>query len=403
MDYKKEIIADLLQRYDSWKKNGATDYIKFFNEQEKLLDRFLSLYPSEVVEHLTIDSYVVGKKEKTFCWWIENKLDEHGDIRPRFLTSFQKFGIDYDKKRRAYRFGGSKVKKTRFGSNSEEIFSNIRSALVELISAANCHDYNSISKNPLNGLFKNKITYLYKRDEYLPIYSDGDLNIILSLLEIPFSIGEDRIFKRSRLFDFYKSLGREDIKTIDFMRFIYSEIGFRQYLRSDTNLKLKESIDVKKYVLIDVESTLAINRSEGQNNRKGLFEESPESITSKKITGKKGEEIVKRYLLSHTKELGITGNIYCACEDNDYAHYDFSYKTNNGKTIYIEVKSTKTNRNSIVSFEMSDSEYNFMVDNANNYYIFYINNVFEGNLILRISARNVLIKPSKYKANFMIN
>lgn len=95
-------------------------------------------------------------------------------------------------------------------------FSNIRKALVELIEAASSHDYDTIAKCPLNDLFKNKITYLYNRDEYLPIYSDGDLNVVLALLDIPFLVEENRIFKLKKLFDFYKQLERNDISTFDF-------------------------------------------------------------------------------------------------------------------------------------------------------------------------------------------
>lgn len=97
-------------------------YFKDKERNNRLLDNFLKLFYLEKIKKLDIDEYVVGKGVKTFCWWIEDELAALGDIRPKSLTSFQKFGLDYDKAKKAYRFGGKKVKKTRFGSNHEEIF-----------------------------------------------------------------------------------------------------------------------------------------------------------------------------------------------------------------------------------------------------------------------------------------
>ena len=400
MSANNEISLHFLEKYDAWIESKDSSYKKDREHNNQLLDRFLSLFPLSKVEQLDIDEYVVGKGSKSFCWWVEDELAAHGDIRPKNLTSFQKFGLDYDKTNKCYRFGGEKVKKTRFGGDYETIFENIRKALVDLIKASYSHDYDVIAKNPLNDLFKNKITYLYNRNDYLPIYSDGDLNVVLSLLDIPFSVDENRIFKRKKLFDFYKNLERDDISTLDFMRYIYNEAGFRPYLRSDSNLKLKDKIVAKKYVLVDVDKTTEIVKAKKQSGT-GLVSESAESLQSKKMSGKKGEEIVKEYLILHKKELGIIGEIDCACEYNDYAHYDYAYKTSSGM-VYIDVKATKANRKNIVNFEMSDAEYDFMIENESSYYIFYINDVYEGDTILRIPSSCIIAKPSKYKASFSV-
>ncbi len=400
MQNNSEMSLQFLEKYDSWIESRDASYFKDREKNNHLLDSFLKLFPQEKIKNLDIDEYVVGKGAKTFCWWIEDELAAHGDIRPKNLTSFQKFGLDYDKTNKAYRFGGKKVKKTRFGSNYEEIFANIRKALVELIEAASSHDYDTIAECPLNDLFKNKITYLYNRDEYLPIYSDGDLNVVLALLDIPFSVEENRIFKRKKLFDFYKQLGRNDISTLDFMRFIYNEAGYRPFLRSENNLKLKDKVNAKKYILIDVDKTTEINK-EKKSGGNGLVTETAETIQTKKMSGKKGEEIVKEYLLLHKEELGVIGEIDCACEYNDYAHYDYSYETSTG-TIYIDVKATKSNRKNVVNFEMSDAEFDFMQKHYDSYYIFYINNVFEGDTILRIPSKYIFVRPFKYKASFSV-
>lgn len=394
--FDDEIIADFLEKYDTWQDKYNK---KHFKQVEEKLDEFLAKYPLSRIKTMDIDDYVVGKGMNSFCWWVENKLDELGDIRPRMLTSYQKFGIDYDKKNHRYRFCSKTAQRNRFGSDSDEIFSNIRKELITLITASIDGDYDVVAKSKLNKLFCNKISYLYNRNAFLPIYSDTDLNIILTALKIPFNFNEDRAFKRKILFQFYKALNRDDITPLLFMVFIYNKAGYRNYLRSDESKSLNSKIKAKDYKLIDISETSEIRVSQ-TSDKFGLIDvENPETLMSKKLTGKKGEEIVKNYLLAHKKELGIS-KIYFAFEENDYAHYDISYITSDGKTIYIEVKATKANRNNVVNFEMSDAEYKFLNENQNNYYVFYVNNVLNGDTIYRIPASKIIAKPSKYKASF---
>ena len=133
-----------------------------------------------------------------------------------------------------------------------------------------------------------------------------------------------------------------------------------------------------------------------------MVEEKPESIVQKKLTGRKGEEIVKSYILTHKKELGVVGDPEFACETNDYKHYDISYQDIRGEVIYIEVKATKAHNNKQVSFEMSDKEYDFMLRHFDNYYFFYLDDVFNGNVIKRIPASSIVAVPSKFKIKMKI-
>lgn len=52
---------------------------------------------------------------------------------------------------------------------------------------------------------------------------------------------------------------------------------------------------------------------------------------------------------------------------------------------------------------MSDSEYAFMNNNIENYFIYYINDVFNCNIIKRIPAKLIKVSPSKYRAYFTGN
>mgnify|MGYP004617797027 CR=1 FL=1 len=395
-------MEDLLEKYDYWYELNK----KWINESvakgNRLLAGFLSLFPIKRIPDLKIDEYVVGKKENSFCWWVESKLSSLGDIRGGQLSAFQRFGIYYDREKKDYVFCNSRTKNPRFGNSTKEVYANVINEICGLLKAVQQSNLESIAINKLNPLFKNKLVYLYDSEHWLPIYSDKDLNIILSLLEIPYSDSEDRIFKRKKLFEFYKSLNRQDLMPQHFMMFIYSDLGLRPYLRNSDITKLNDEVKPKEYKLEEVNSIKELIHSKS-SKRNGLASESFETFAQKKITGKKGEEIVKEYLLKHKEKLGIIGEIDCPCEYDDNKHYDFSYHHKDGKTIYIESKATKTNHAGKISFELSDAEYAFMQKNKESYFTFYINDVFNGDVIKKIPANLVVAKPSKYKVTIGID
>lgn len=391
-----------MEKYDYWYELNKKWIKESVTKSDKLLEEFLSLFPIERISDLKIDEYVVGKKENSFCWWVESELSSLGDIRGGQLSAFQRFGIYYDRKKEDYIFCNSRTKNPRFGNSKKMVYENVITEICDLLEAVQQSNFEDIAKNKLNPLFKNKLVYLYDSERWLPIYSDKDLNIILSLLEIPYTDGEDRIFKRKKLFEFYKSLNRPDLTPQHFMMFIYSDLGLRPYLRNSDITKLNDEVKPRQYKLEEVISIKELIPSKS-SKRKGLVSESFETFAQKKITGKKGEEIVKEYLLKHKKELEIIGDIDCPCEYDDNKHYDFSYNHQDGKIIYVESKATKANRADKISFELSDVEYEFMQQHKESYFIFYINDVFNGDVIKKIPANLIIAKPSKYKVTVEVD
>ena len=155
---------------------------------------------------MPIEVYVTGNGSKeSFCYCVERKFKCYGDISGQ-TTAYQKFVIQWSNKYDNYIFGDHRTKNRRgFGRSIEEIYNNVRKEVVNLIDATNKKDYDRIIKNPLNPLFKNKISYLYNSINQIPIYSEDDLNTILTIFDIPFDTREDRFLKRKKLFEFYKS------------------------------------------------------------------------------------------------------------------------------------------------------------------------------------------------------
>ena len=394
---KNEIVDSFLEKYDAWFASNGQDFFKQEEKNERLLARFLEDFSMEKIISMGIDDYVVGKGLDSFCKWVEVDLKDYGAIIARKLNAWQKFSIFYNAEKDCYEHGA------RFGRDTKTVFNNVKEAVLAIINAAQTHDYEVLANSKLNPLFKNKIFYLYNSSDSLPIYSEKDLNTLLTVFSIPFDNGIDRAYKRKLLFDFYKSLNREDMSTFRFMRFVYNIMGYRSVLRAEEALKLSTSIETKAYSLIDIERLEDVVSVRSNDGKTGLVIEKPESVVQKKITGKKGEEIVKAYLLSHKQELFIDGDIDCACEYSDYKHYDFSYLETNGRRVFVEVKATKMNDGSRISFEMSEDEYAFMLENIDNYYFFYLNDVFNGTIIKRISADKIVAKPSKYRISMVID
>ena len=405
----KEYIDDFLREYDIWYSNNKKDIEKQFNDDIKLYEKFLSLFPKEKIKEMNIDEYVIGNKTNSFCWWVEQNLSDLGDIRGGRLTAYSRFGIYFNKEINDYVFGSKKTKKTKFGDNKEEIFKNIIQKIAKLLDDLEKENYDELIKNELNPLFKNKLIYLYDPKNWIPIYGDNDLNFILEKLKIPYNNDDDRIIKRINLFVFFDSLNRSDITPLLFMKFIYSEY---KNLINDKEIKqiskIPKNISVKCIKLEDVSSIEKISsklkvEKHGQINPLNYRE-----IIIKNIIGKTGEEIVEKYLKSKAGKLrlNIDENIEiespCLGENrDDHKHYDFAYyKKDTNKKIYIEVKSSKSNDKNNIAFFISSAEFEFAKENQDSHFIMYINNINDTNITIKqipFSAIKDMCKPIKYE------
>lgn len=220
---------------------------------------------------MPIEEYVSGNKNKsTFCYMIEETFECFGVISGR-TSAYTKYVIYWNKHDQKYKFGDKRTKRRQyFGSTEEEIFSNVKKEIKNIIIAARNNDYKTIAESHLNPQFKNKIAYLYNSDCQIPIYSDDDLSVILSILEIPFNPNEDRAFNREKLYKFYvENELNKRLSTYMFMSFIYNWMGYRAYLRR----KEKIDFDIAEYKIVDVDVDTIINseRSNRETNRKIVF------------------------------------------------------------------------------------------------------------------------------------
>ncbi len=397
------MLDNFFDKLDAWMNTGEySEYVKKQEEKYKELESFLEKFSLDYIDTMPIENYVIGKDNKnSFCYMIENVFYYFGDIRGK-TPAYTKYVIYWNKRDKKYKFGDKRTKRRRFfGSSKDEIYSRVKEEIKNIIIASKNDDYKAIAENHLNPQFKNKIAYLYNNNKQIPIYSDNDLNIILTILEIPFNPKEDRAYKREKLFKFYENHVKAKLQTTNlFVQFIYSWYGYRIYLRN--NEKINLSADGYSVVDVDIDLPVTEEKVEtGSKRRKIVF--NPGTEESKKITGRKGEEIVIDYLKHHKKALDIK-EIKCWCygeNKDDGKGYDISYTKNDGSEVLIEVKATRADLNNKVCFEMSANEYNVMKANLDNYYIYFINNINGGKIIKRILGKDIRgEQPTKYKIDF---
>lgn len=397
------MIDNFYSKLETWMKSDDYKYHYDLDKKKRIeLNKFIAHYNLEHLKKMKIEEYVTGMNNKnSFCNMVENVFKNYGMISGR-TTAFQKFVIYWSADDNDYLFGDKRTKNRKgFGSSKEEIYNNVRNCIVKVVEASLNNDYKTIAMSPLNPQFKNKIAFLYNYDNQMPVYSNDDLNVILTIFGIPFDKNEDRAFKREKLFKFYKDNEIDKILSTDmFMSFIYGWYGYRSFLRTDEKPVLNKK-EISKYNLIDIKIDKVNEYKHNENKKRVIY--NPESEEKKRINGRKAEDIVLEYLEDHKDDLNIkTICSWCTgVNQDDGKGYDISYIDNDNVEYFIEVKSSGSDLKDIVTFEMSLNEYNVMKANPNTYYVYFVNNVNEGKVIQRILGKDLYGEmPVKYRLSF---
>lgn len=237
MAYSDSEIKTLIETFDLDKA------VKKEALQEPLRIKFVEDYPIEQIKELTLDEYVCGKKKagdenyKTFCYRIEFKLNELGSMKG---GSSSKFGIFLSDKTGQHEFS------SKYGTNEDEAFSNIKNAIVSLLIAAGREDFNTIEKNPLADIFKYKLLSTYYPRRYLPTFNLKHIEIFLDELGLKYAKKESFMEKQERL-RLYKENNPllKSWSLYAYMKFLYGSI--LAYGKSVKYATEKQRLDDKDY------------------------------------------------------------------------------------------------------------------------------------------------------------
>ena len=194
-----------------------------YREFEKIRQEFVSKFPPSRIPLLTLDEYVVGKRDKdgetnrdSFCYWVEYRTDTLGRIKPLPKS----FGVFCDQKTQRYKF------KNNFKNENDALKFQLEQ-IVRLLEAGRTHDLKLIHQIDISATLKGKILFLYYPENYLNIFSERYIDDFLK--EIPLAVPNDNpdVFKKGELLQTFKSNDEIMSKwtTYEFTDFLYETWG----------------------------------------------------------------------------------------------------------------------------------------------------------------------------------
>jgi hypothetical protein len=194
---------------------------------------------------LTLDEYVVGHNEPSFCNLVESGTKAWANIQG--ATSF-KFGIYFGKTKsdptRKYRFT------EKFGTNQTDAFAAVKTALLDLVAlgAAPSPDFAEIDANPLSQMFKAKILSLYYSDRFLAVCSSEHLDMLGEIM------GFGANLPRSQYQNLLLKVKRDNTTTSKWSEPKFMAYLYKVYVRGDRAIGSPiEKPRVKKHRRVDFE------------------------------------------------------------------------------------------------------------------------------------------------------
>lgn len=145
-------------------------------DKEHLYDEFLELFPISKLENLKLEEYTNLTKD-SFCYWIENKLNDWGNIHG--ATSY-KFGIfQWGKKTELEKTSVLADEKyawqDRFGKTANEAYLNVKKNIIAIANYAKNEEYEKIDSIDISEMFKWKIAFLYSNKKLINWFSKDAL------------------------------------------------------------------------------------------------------------------------------------------------------------------------------------------------------------------------------------
>ncbi|RED42623.1 dynein-related subfamily AAA family protein [Winogradskyella eximia] len=193
---------------------------------------FLNTWPIEKLEQMTLEEYTNLDREDSFCYWVEQKTKDLGDVRG---GSSYKFGIyrmaETSKTDKASNRtnNGEYAWHNKYGNTQEEAFNTIKSIIIEIAKSAKNNTLEAIDTIDLGNAYKWKIAFLYGNYNCLNAFTIDALRVIASNLDIAYT-------NKTLISKFHKEIINS--KPEDKEYFSWSHELWRQY---ETRLR-----DVKK-------------------------------------------------------------------------------------------------------------------------------------------------------------
>ena len=366
----KERVPYLIeQRQNEWK------------EYEKQRQEFVRDYPIERIMKLTLDEYVIGKgsDNRSFCYRIERELDQLGRI---LGATANKFGLYYGKTNSdstlKYRFA------TRWGFRIEDVFSNVKNEIYELLK--NKDDIDTLKKNKLSPMFKGKILFLYHPNKFLSVYSHNHLSHFVAHLNMV-THTENELDLQKALMD-YRASWSELLNESPFLfgALLYDQFGHPPKKTSQQIPLL--STAVAGASVCDTPTAAPPSRQNPDYE---------ELQRNRKIIGDRGEKLVFELERNRLKDAGrndLADKVLHIADTDDSKGFDILSFDPDGKERQIEVKSTSMD-SFYKGFFLSANELE-KSKSLNNYYLYLVSSTMSDKPVINPIPKPAYSEPEEF-------
>lgn len=339
------------------------------NEQMRLRDSFVKGYDLDYFEHkITKENYCLGDwNRNSFCYKVERELSGLGSARGGVSD---KFIVFYSNKKNEYRTG------QHYPTDFETAFQLVKKDLINIYKAAKADRIEDVKQTKFWYIIKYKIYWLYNPSKDIPVFKKDHVNKIIKEWNITSS--NDESAKRKALFDFKNNDSIFSVMSnVEFMNFLYSPYS---------GLKLKEDKDDKETDYFSTETQdIPLEKFEGQyiknSKHNALVRQKRDAViknidfnnlnNKKKTLGTFGEILIINDETSKLRALGINKTVeHSSLEIGDGLGYDITSYDERGNEIFIEVKTTTSNR--VDGFYLTKKEREVAEANKDKYKIYRV-------------------------------
>ena len=173
---------DLIKRYksdsDGMEKGKETE-ARGIEER----DKFLSIYPIEIIPNLTKEQYTSGTD--SFSYWLHNRLNNVANIKGVSKNHFEV----YTKIDSGSKIHLSRSYKAQFDSDDENAFIYLKNEIVNFLEDISQENYNNFKKYKINSILKNMLMVVYFYDRFVPVCTEPKINNCLERVNI--SLGKN--------------------------------------------------------------------------------------------------------------------------------------------------------------------------------------------------------------------
>jgi hypothetical protein len=352
-----ESLRLLQARFEPVRRGRKAEYLK----SEELCRLFQRRFPPNSILGLTLESYAIGHRDKdNFCYWVELKTRELGDIRG---ATALKFRVYFDKTADQY------VYQKQYDSADSALEDTLR--LIEmLLASVRDGDWVAVDKNALSPMFKTKIISLYFPDKIAPIFADTHLDFFLRQLGLPWdglsNIEKNLALARLKVSDSIMA----GWSPYEFMDFLYESFGrpgekgdgpipseLHAYIDSDSDFPRLS--DVKPEEALALLGVPQVSRSFGHaENGNALGQRL--SVEEAGRRGLHGELVVLEYereRLLRLSRADLAEKVEHTAAKRPGAGYDVASFNEDGSERLIEVKATVSPVSGETVFMLTRNEY----------------------------------------------